>query len=277
LRAGLGRVTSNRWKAFAVGAVATAMLQSSTAVTSLAVSMVDAGLLSFVASLGVVLGANLGTTSTAWLVAFKLTGIGPIFIVIGALLSVLPWRFKLFGQSVFYFGLIFFTLELISASLGPVKGHPAIKEALAYARQPFLGVLLGMLFTVIVQSSSVTTGLAILMVQQGILPAEAAIPIAIGSNAGSPSTALIVSATMTRTARATALANLFFNFSATLVFLLFLRPFSRWVLDVAHGPGDAVALAHFLFNATMSVSFLLLLPKIAPVLERRVITAYAPG
>ena len=90
LKSWLPRVTESRWRGFLIGAVATAVVQSSSAITALAVSLVDAGVISFRGSLGIVLGANVGTTATAWLVSFKLTGIGPFFIVLGALLSALP-------------------------------------------------------------------------------------------------------------------------------------------------------------------------------------------
>lgn len=234
----------------------------------MAVAFVDAGLLAFRASLGVVLGANLGTTGTAWLVTLKLTRLGPVFIVLGALVSAMPSRFRPLGQAVFYFGLIFFTLDLISASLIPVRDHPVLQRTLSYAREPWMGVLLGMAVTVIVQSSTVTTGLAILLTQQGMLTVESAVPIAIGSNAGSPSTALIVSAAMSSAARAAAWANLFFNLGGVLALTPFLRPFTSWVIRLA-GADSAVALAHFFFNAGMSVGLLLVLPRIAPLLERR--------
>lgn len=269
LDAALRRMTSSRWRAFAVGAVATALVQSSSAVSSMTVSFVDAGLLQFRASLGVALGAKVGTTSTAWLVAFKLTGIGPVFIVLGAVVSAIPFRYRLLGQTLFYFGLIFFALDLIAASLMPLRDNLMMQQALRSARDAWLGVLIGAGITVVFQSSSVTTGLAILLVQQGMLPPESAVPIAIGANAGTPSTALIVSAAMSRTARATAWANLFFNVCGVLAIAPFLRPFSSWVVVTTGGAGSAVALAHLLFNLGMSTAFLLLLPKVAPAFERR--------
>ncbi len=101
LKARLPRVTESRWSGFLIGAVATAIVQSSSAITALAVSLVDAGVISFRGSLGILLGANVGTTATAWLVSFKLTGIGPFFIVLGALLSALPIRASAIGKAVF--------------------------------------------------------------------------------------------------------------------------------------------------------------------------------
>src|SRR5205809_5358244 len=101
----LGRLTESRWRGLLLGAVATAIVQSSSAITSLTVALVDAGTMSFGSSLGVLLGANIGTTSTAWLVSLKLTSIGPFFIVLGTALSA-PTRFKILGKAAFYFGFI---------------------------------------------------------------------------------------------------------------------------------------------------------------------------
>lgn len=268
LQAWLERMTANRWLGFLIGALATALVQSSSAVTALAVTLVDASVISFRASLGVLLGANVGTTATAWLVSFKLTGIGPVFIVLGALLSVLPVRAKVVGKAVFFFGLIFFALDLISAELKPLQNRESFRQWLALAETPWAGVAAGLVFTALVQSSSVTTGLAILLVQQGSLPPEAAVPIVIGANVGSTSTALIAGLGMKPVARATAIANFLFNAAGMLVFFPFLRPFSRAAVDFAANPGMAVAWAHLFFNLAVACIFLLTLSWFEPPLRR---------
>jgi len=267
LQSWLGRVTANRWIGFLVGAMATAVVQSSSAITALTVTLVDATVISFRASLGVLLGANVGTTATAWLVSFKLTGIGPMFIVLGALISALPVRMKVMGKALFYFGLIFFTLDLISAELKPLQSQPEFTQWLALADAPWAGVLAGLVFTALVQSSSVSTGLAILLVQQGILAAQAAIPIVIGANVGSTSTALIASVGMSPVARATGITNLLFNAAGMLLYLPFLRPFSQWVVGMAGNPGIAVAWAHLLFNLSIAFLFLVTLNWVEPLLR----------
>jgi Na/Pi-cotransporter len=269
LRSWLGSVTASRWRAFAVGALATAVVQSSSAITALTAALVDASVISFRGSLGVLLGSNVGTTATAWLVSFKLTGIGPIFIVLGALLSALPVRASVVGKAVFYFGLIFFALDLISAELRPLQQQPMFRQWLALAQAPWLGVLTGLVFTAVVQSSSVTTGIAILLVQQGVLPPEAAIPVVIGANVGSTSTALIASVGMSPVARATAISNFGFNAIGALLFFPFLQPFAREVVARAGDPGLAVAWAHLLFNLTTALGFLATLDWVEPWLRRR--------
>ncbi len=268
LRTWLGRVTANRWQGLLVGAGTTALVQSSSAVTALAVTLVDADIISFKASLGILLGANIGTTTTAWLVSFKLTEMGPYFILAGALISVLPFRFRFLGKSIFYFGLIFFALNLVSVGLKPLSVVPAFHEWLVRSETPWLGVLIGMIFTALVQSSSVTTGLAILLVQQGLLPAAAAIPIVMGANIGTTSTGIIASLGMRPIARATATANLLFNIGGVLIFFPFLRPFSRFMVDWFRA-GMSVAWAHLIFNVTVALVFGPLLDQIEPRISAR--------
>lgn len=269
LRAWLGRATANRWRAFTVGALSTAVVQSSSAVTSLAVALVDARIITFGASLAIMLGAHVGTTATAWLVSFKLTGIGPLFIVIGTLLSLMPQRIAIFGKAAFYFGLVFFALDLISHELRPLREHGMLQEWLQLAQIPILGILTGLVVTALVQSSSVTTGLAILLVQQGILTPEAAIPIALGANIGTSSTALIASTAMRPTARRAALTNLGFNLAGVALFFPFIPAFTRAVIDFAASPGIAVATGHLLFNVIVSTVFMLFLPRMEELISAR--------
>jgi phosphate:Na+ symporter len=267
LQAWLGRVTASRWSGFAVGALATAVVQSSSAVTSLTTALVDASVISFRASLGVLLGSNVGTTATAWLVSLKLTSIGPFFIVLGAFLSALPKRASIAGKAVFYFGLIFFALDLIAAELKPLREQAAFVEWLGRAQTPWMGVLIGLAFTAVVQSSSVTTGVAILLVLQEVLPAEAAIPVVVGANVGSTSTALLASVGMNAVARATAKANLLFNVVGAVLFFPILPQFAHAMVALAGDPAMAVALAHLVFNLTTALAFLVSLNWLAPRLQ----------
>jgi Na/Pi-cotransporter len=261
----LGRLTEKRWRAIVLGAVGTAIIQSSSAVTSLTVALVEAGTMSLRSSLGILLGANIGTTSTAWLVSLKLTSIGPFFIVFGAVLSALPMRFKMLGKAAFYFGFIFFSLEVVSFTLKPLGESAFFAEVLSRSSTPLMGVLAGMLVTAVVQSSSITTGLCILLVQQNILGAAAAVPVVVGANIGTTATALVASIRMRRTARRVAVANLCFNVFGVLLFLPFLQSFAAWVVRFAADPGMAVAWAQLIFNIVMSFAVLLVLR----VFERR--------
>jgi phosphate:Na+ symporter len=253
----MGRFTQNRFRGFAMGAVFTALIQSSSAASALTVALVDAGTITLRGSLGLLIGANVGTSSTAWLVSFKLTGIGPYFIVLGTLLGFVPHRVRIVGKVLFYFGFIFFALDLLSASLAPLRDYPAILELFSSAGSPYFAVLVGLVVTAIVQSSSVTTGLAILLTQQGLMHQTAAIAIVIGANIGTTSTSLVASIGMGRTARRAALANLLFNVGGVLIILPVLPLFAKIVDSLVESRSQTVAMAHLLFNLVTATVFLL--------------------
>jgi len=255
----LASATRSKARGFLLGAIVTAIVQSSSAVTSITVGLVAADLMSFPASLAVLLGANVGTTATAWLVSFKLTGIGPYLIVAGAVLGALPVRAAALGKSVFYLGFILFALDLISQSITPLRDNPTTLEILALSRNAYLGLLLGALATALLQSSSVTIGIGILLTQQGLLDAAQVVPIVIGANLGTTVTGLLASAGLGVPARRAAVANTLFNLLGVLVFLPLLVPFSRGVVGIVGDPQTAVAWAHLIFNlAAAALGFLLM-------------------
>lgn len=265
LRGWLAVTTKDRFSGFLLGALVTALVQSSTTVSILTLSLLNAGLMSFSGSLAVLLGAKVGTTLTTWLVSFRLTGIGSFAIIAGTLLSVFPRTSRVVGKSVFYFGLIFLSLDLISSALSPLREDARIADWLAAASTPWLGVLAGTLATVILQSSTVTAGLTVLLVQQGVLQIDGAVAILLGANVGTCFTALIAGATMERAAWRAALAYLAFSVTGALAFLPFVGPFTRLV--VAWGGENAVALAHLLFNVATAVVYLPFLGLVVRLLE----------
>lgn len=252
----LARITRYSIGGFLLGGLLTGVIQSSSAVTSVTVALVDAGVISFSGSLAVMLGANVGTTSTAWLVTFKIGQIAPLFIVIGTLVSMIPAKIHVAGKSVFYFGLILFSLELISQAMEPLKADPALVSLLSVANHHLAGILAGMVVTALVQSSSVTTGLCIILAQQGILSTDGAVAVIIGSNVGTTSTALIASLRFSYYARLAARANLFFNLIGVIVCFPFISRFddlaSRFTSDI----GFQVAFSHLFFNIVISVLML---------------------
>jgi Na/Pi-cotransporter len=268
LQAWFGRVTRHRVPGFLLGAIATAVVQSSSAVSSIAVALVGSGVISFRQSLAVLFGANVGTTATAWLVAFKLTGLGPFFLVIGGLLSLLPGRMPVLGKSLFYFGFIFFSLGLISQSLAPLQASPAFSAWLQVVESPWAAILAGMVITLAVQSSSVTTGLIIVLVQQGLMSAEVAVAVVIGANLGSTGTALLASLPLAREAHRAALANVLFNVGGLLLWAPFIPRLAQWISVAVETPAMAVALAHVLFNLSTALLFLALLKPFAAGIDR---------
>lgn len=269
LQAGLQALTANRFVAALCGAVFTALIQSSSAVSALAISLVDRRVLGFGAALAVLLGANVGTTATAWLISLKLTAIGSIALVVGAVVSAMaPQRWKPSGKVLFYFGFVLFALDLIGASLAPLRASPDIAQVLAHTETPWLGVLIGVGVTALLQSSSVTTGLAVVLVQQQLLPSEAAIYLVVGANIGTTATGLIASVSMGSLARRTAVINAGFNLAGAMIFAPMLVMFARFVVQMSPSPEGAVALAHLIFNLVNAGFFLLLLPCYVGRLER---------
>jgi len=259
----LEKFASNRWRGFALGAIFTALVQSSSAASALAVALVNSGLISFKNSIAILLGANVGTTLTAQLVALKLTGIGPTFIVLGTILSLLKFRVRVFGRIIFYFGFIFFTLDLISDSLKPFQESGMLLEFLVMAQNPGVGILVGALATFLVQSSSVVTGIIVLMVQNGAIPIPLAIPLVLGSNIGTTGTALIAAVKMDIHAKRAAASNAFINIIGVVAIFPFLGPVATFLSSFGENPAQVVANTHFAFNLFVALIFLSLLNPFA--------------
>ena len=253
---------------FLLGGGITAIIQSSTLVSSLTVSLVDTGILSFRESLLILLGTNVGTTSTGWIVTFQSDMLGPIFIVLGTFISMIPSKLATAGKSIFYFGFIFFSLAMISASMEPLKSDPMLVDILSKASNPFLGILYGILITVIIQSSSVVVGLVIVLISQGVLTLDAAIPIVVGANIGTTSTALLVSMKLSPLSKLTALAASSFNVIGVIILLPFFPLLENWVIQVTDTPEIQVALAFTIANTFTSVFFLLFLNPTIRLLQK---------
>ena len=264
LKKSLEHLTKFRLSAYALGVVATGIIQSSSAVIAIVIALVDAGTLRLLPGLATILGANLGTTVTAWLVSFKLTGIGPFFIVLGATLSLALRRFSVIGKSIFYFGFIFFTLDLISHSMGPLKAHPMLADYLSGQTNVYLAVVAGAIVTAVIQSSSVTTGLAIILLSQNLLTIPAAIGIVLGANIGTTLTGLIVSIGLSKPAQKAALAGLFFNLTGVILIAFFIKPFIYFMTtEFGH---NVVPWSQVFFNLILAVLFLPWLKQIEKLL-----------
>ncbi|HMP28676.1 MAG TPA: Na/Pi symporter [Saprospiraceae bacterium] len=259
----LGRITKNRVNGYLFGILITAIIQSSSAVSSIVVALVDSGVLTFFNSLPILLGSNVGTTFTAWLVAFKIENLGSILIVLGTILSTLPYKIHLIGKSVFYLGLILFSLLLISNALKPMSQDPDLVKIFTYANNLWNGIMIGMVVTAIVQSSSVVTGLVIILSQQGLISLEGALAIIIGSNIGTSSTALLASVKMSNYAKKAAKANAFFNFIGVVIFIPFFSIFVKFVAQIEVILPYKIAIAHLVFNVFVSLLFLSTLNIIA--------------
>ncbi len=263
----LRTLTRNPFNGFVLGAVLTAIVQSSSAVSGITVALVESGTFLFRGSLPVFLGANVGTTSTAWLVTLDATILGPFLIVASVVISIIPFRIAIFGRAIFYLGVILLALNLVGDYVGPLKSNPQFAEWMVYAQAPAIGLLVGIVGTALLQSSSVLVGLAVIAVQQGLMPTETVVPIIIGSNLGTTSTALLASLGMGIVAKRAALSNLIFNAVGVLIFLPFMGPFAQFVIGQV-GEGDvAVATTHLLFNIAVAIVGALIIPLIVRWLD----------
>ena len=240
-----------------LGAAVTAIIQSSSATSVITIGLVNAGVLSFKNSVGIIFGSNIGTTITAQLVAFKLTTFAPVFIILGFVLSLVRSRYSIFGKAVFYFGFVFFSLNLIAASLEPLQQNGALISLLTQPQNPLSAILFGCLFTAAVQSSSVTTGLAIIFTQQGLLGLENAVPIIMGANIGTTATAMLVVFNMDIAAKKTALCHFLFNVGGVLLFLPILMIWGHKLNSLHMDPAIELAHVHLIFNVVTSLIFII--------------------
>ncbi len=259
LREAVAKYTKIPLVGVALGAIITAIIQSSSATSVIAIGLVNAGVLSFQNSIGVILGANIGTTITAQLVAFKLTAFAPAFIIIGFVLSFWKSRYALFAKAIFYFGFVFFSMNLISEALDPLKADPRIIALLSDVHNPFWGILVGTLITALIQSSSVTTGLAIVFTQQGLLSFENAVPILMGANLGTTVTAIISIINMDIAAKKSAFAHILFNFAGVVIFLPFAFFNKKLLHEFSFDPAIALANFHLFFNLVTCLLFIFIL------------------
>ncbi len=264
----LKRITSTPLKGTLVGAGVTALIQSSAATMVILVGLVHAGTISFFNSLGVIIGANIGTTITAQLVAFNIMAIAPIFIVLGFLVELFGKKYKMWGRPVFYFGLVFFSLSLISIYIEPIKSDPQVLFLFSNITGIFTAILAGFIITFLVQSSSISSGLVIVLAGTGLLNLVQATGIIFGANIGSTTTALISSRNLNYTARKTAFAHFMFNVLGVLIFLPFVIPFTNFVMSLGGSPERVVANAHLIFNLTIAIIFLILIKPFNYCIEK---------
>lgn len=266
----LGKVTERPILGAFLGATITALVQSSAATTIITANLINTGTLSFMQSLGIIIGSNVGRTVTAQLVAFKMTGFGQILIPAGFLIGIFGRRYKFLGKPIFYFGLVLFSLNLISTALVPFQNDPALIGLITrYSAVP-LAIFIGFLVTTVVQSSAVTTGLAVVLAQQGLLTLPQAIPFLLGANIGSTAPTLIASVRMNLHSRRAAVAHFVFNLGGVLLIFPFIGLFTGIVMSVGGTEAQMVANAHLAFNLIVATVFLVFIGQFGRIIERLV-------
>jgi len=263
LRGVLARLTTNRFTGVAAGALVTAIIQSSSVTTVLVVGFISAGLMSLSQSVGVIMGANIGTTITAQIIAFKVTQYALALVALGFLLQLQTKRERLrqYGNLLLGLGLIFFGMHLMGEGTRPLQSYAPFIEAMKGMDSPWLGVLFGAAFTGLVQSSSATSGIVIVLAGQGFLSLPAGIALVFGANIGTCVTAVLAAIGKPAQARQAVLVHVLFNGLGVLLWFGFIPSLAEWAAALSpKAPGlegtarlaaetpRQIANAHTLFN-----------------------------
>jgi len=280
------KITKNTFSGILTGTVITSLIQSSSATTVITVGLVNAGLMTLSQSIGIIMGANIGTTMTAQLIAFKLESLSLPAITAGVIMILFGSRkIKIVGETIFGFGLLFYGISLMSSSISPLKeSHKIVEYMVKFEGNPFLAMLSGMILTFIVQSSSGTVGLTMVLATQELITINTAIPLILGENIGTTITALIASISSNTDGKRAAIIHTLFNMmgvSYMMFGIYFLKidgiPIYYKFLDIitpgknlmGENVGRFIANSHTLFNVFNTIillPFASFLEKISKIL-----------
>lgn len=253
LRGMIERLTKNKYMGALVGLVVTAVIQSSSATTVMVVGFVNAGLMNLAQAVGVIMGANIGTTVTGVMIAINLTAIAPIAVLIGVVMISFIKRnsVKHIGQIIAGFGILFMGMKMMSTAMEPLSESEVFTSLMTSFSNPLLGVLVGLVFTAIIQSSSASVGVLQALGAAGAITLPSAIYVIYGQNIGTCVTALISSVGTSKTARRTAVVHLMFNVFGAILFIVIsmLFPFAELVQRIAPDSVMAqISIVHVIFN-----------------------------
>ena len=245
-------LTNNRLMGVLIGALVTMIVQSSSATTVMVIGFVNAGIMTLSQAVGVIMGANVGTTVTAQLIAFKLTDYAPLAVAIGVAIwiSTSNHKHKTISEILIGFGILFIGMDMMSNGLSPLANSPVFMDIIAKLENPILAMLAGLALTTIVQSSSASIGLLQALASQGLIGINIAFPVLFGENIGTTTTALISSVGANKTAKRAAIIHFLFNLIGTIIFMTFLKgPIQALVVSLSPGETSRqIANAHTLFN-----------------------------
>jgi phosphate:Na+ symporter len=282
MRSILARLTSSRVMGALTGAFVTAVVQSSSVTTVLVVGFTTAGLMSFAQSIGVIMGANIGTTITAQIVAFKVTKAALLLIAVGFgfLFFAKKGALRHYGGMVMGLGLVFFGMSIMSDAMQPLRSYPPFLDLMTTMANPFIGILVAALFTALIQSSSATTAIVIVMAGQGFISLPAGIALAFGANIGTCVTAMLAAIGKPREAVRAATTHVLFNVAGVLLWVGFIDQLAAFVevLSPLHpelaGPARLaaeaprqIANAHTIFNIANTLIFIWFTTLIARLVE----------
>ncbi|MCL1951285.1 MAG: Na/Pi cotransporter family protein [Oscillospiraceae bacterium] len=274
MRVVLERATSNRFAGIAVGAGVTCVIQSSSATTVMVVGFVNAGLMTLTQAIGVIMGANIGTTITAQMISFKIDPIAPLFIFIGLVLHLFVKKrsVKNLGMILLGFGVLFFGISVMGAPLKEFAKQPGFQSILTTFRNPLLSLLAGLVFTAVIQSSSATTGIIVALYLGGVdLPFTTAAFLVLGSNIGTCVTAALASIAASRESKRAALSHVLFNTVGCVVFGALITIFPgilTWIQQAWPDGARQVAMFHTLFNVSTVVLLVPFIKQLALLVQK---------
>ncbi|OOZ80997.1 sodium:phosphate symporter [Bacillus cereus] len=260
LRDILDRFTTNPLMGVLAGMLVTVLIQSSSGTTALTVGLVSAGFMTLRQAIGVIMGANIGTTVTAFIIGIKIGEYALPIMAVGAILLFFFKNKKVhsLGQVIFGFGMLFFGLELMSTGMKPLRSLESFQElTVSMSDNPILGIVVGTVFTLIVQSSSATIGILQELFGQGAIDLQAALPVLFGDNIGTTITAVLAAIGTSIAARRAALVHVIFNIVGTIIFTILLIPFTNLIqyfqTSLNLNPEMTIAFAHGTFNVTNTI------------------------
>ena len=281
----LAKLTTNRFMGAATGAFVTAIIQSSSVTTVLVVGFITAGLMSMAQSIGVIMGANIGTTITAQIVAFKVTKAALLMVAVGfsMLFFSKQEKIKQYGGMLMGLGLVFFGMSVMSDAMKPLRSYEPFLDLMTTMENPFIGILVAAAFTGLIQSSSATTGIVIVMATQGFITLQAGIALAFGANIGTCVTAMLAAIGKPREAVRAAVVHVLFNVFGVLLWIAFIPQLAEVVASIspahpelsgtdrlaAEAPRQ-IANAHTIFNIANTLIFIGFTTQFARIVEKLV-------
>lgn len=279
----LSTLTTNRFTGALSGALVTSIIQSSSVTTVLVVGFVSAGLMTFTQSIGVIMGANVGTTVTAQIIALDITEYSLLMIFIGFFVELMAKRARVqyYGVALMGLGLLFFGMELIGNAVAPLREYSPFISFMKDFQNVYVGILAGLVFTAIVQSSSATTGIVIVLGSQGLISLESGIAIILGANVGTCITAALSAIGKSRDAVKVVAIHILFNLIGVLLLVGFIGPFADLVRHVSPSSPDLsgtarlaaevprqIANAHTIFNVSATLVLLGFAGSLRTLIER---------
>jgi phosphate:Na+ symporter len=258
----LSVLTRNRMTALIMGAIVTILVQSSSATTVMLVGFVHAGLMDLAQTLGIMLGADIGTTVTVQLIAFNVTNYALLMVALGFALQIVPKADNIsnIGEIIFGFGILFYGMKLMSNAMEPLRGYEGFINTMKGLENPFMGVIIGTLFTALIQSSAASIGVVIVLAHQGLITLESGIPLIFGANIGTCITAGLASINTSREAKRVALAHILFKIIGVMIFIFWIPGFAELIRLLSNRFGSdtarQIANAHTIFNVGIALIFI---------------------